>query len=253
MAGVPPDYFSEGGQLWGNPVYDWEQVEANGCDWWLHRFEGTLDYVDLLRIDHFRGFESFWAIPEGEKDARNGHWVKAPGEKFFNLLQERLGELPIVAEDLGIITPEVEALRDQFGFPGMKVLHFAFDSGPGNPYLPFNYGRNCLVYTGTHDNDTTVGWYKKRNAEQKERVRQYLGGSGPEGIHWNMIRLALGSVANQAVIPLQDILGLGSEARMNTPSSLGDNWSWRYRRDELTNELRERLRLLTELYGRAPQ
>jgi 4-alpha-glucanotransferase len=132
-------------------------------------------------------------------------------------------------------------------------LHFAFDSGPGNPYLPFNYGRNCLVYTGTHDNDTTVGWYKKRNAEQKERVRQYLGGSGPEGIHWNMIRLALGSVANQAVIPLQDILGLGSEARMNTPSSLGDNWSWRYRRDELTNELRERLRLLTELYGRAPQ
>ncbi|MFW6367982.1 MAG: 4-alpha-glucanotransferase [Halothece sp.] len=254
MAGVPPDYFSEGGQLWGNPVYNWEQVEANGFDWWLHRFEGTLDYVDLLRIDHFRGFESFWAVPEGEEDARNGHWVKAPGEKFFNILRDRLGELPIVAEDLGIITDEVEALRAKFNFPGMKVLDFAFDDGPGNPYLPFNYyDRNCIVYTGTHDNDTTVGWYKKRNAQQKEIVRQYLGGISSEGIHWSMIRLALGSVANQAIIPLQDVLGLGSEARMNTPSSIGENWAWCYRRDELTDQLRDRLGMLTYLYGRSPQ
>ena len=181
--------------------------------------------------------------------------MKAPGEKFFHILRDRLGELPIVAEDLGIITSDVEGLRAKFDFPGMKVLHFAFDSGPGNPYLPFNFhDRNCLVYTGTHDNDTTVGWYKKRNAEQKERVRQYVGGTGPEGaIHWNLIRVALASVANQAMIPLQDVLGLGSEARMNTPSQLGDNWAWRYGREQLTDQLRERLGLLTELYGRSPR
>jgi 4-alpha-glucanotransferase len=252
MAGVPPDYFSETGQLWGNPVFDWEQVQQNGFEWWLQRFQGTLDYVDIIRIDHFRGFEAFWAVEKGETDARNGWWVQAPGDTFFRILDEKLGQLPIVAEDLGIITPQVEALRDRFGFPGMKILHFAFDSGADNPYLPFNYdNRNCLVYTGTHDNDTTVGWFEKRSPQEKERVVEYLGCICPEGIHWSLIRLALGSVANQAIVPLQDVLGLGSEARMNTPSLAEGSWSWRYRPEALTPELRDHLKNLTEMYGRA--
>jgi len=252
MAGVPPDYFSDTGQLWGNPVYNWEQLEATGFEWWLQRFEGTLDYVDILRIDHFRGFQAFWAVDRGESDARNGRWIQAPGEQFFQLLGERLGQLPIVAEDLGIITPKVEALRDKFDFPGMKVLHFAFDSGPGNPYLPFNYtNRNCIAYTGTHDNDTTVGWFDKRSPEAQQRVRDYLGCIEPNGIHWSLIRLAMASVANQAIIPLQDVLGLGSEARMNTPNQIEGSWRWRYRSEALTEELQQRLGKLTELYGRA--
>ncbi|WP_017305440.1 4-alpha-glucanotransferase [Spirulina subsalsa] len=253
MAGVPPDYFSETGQLWGNPVYNWEALQATGFKWWIQRIKGMLNYVDLMRIDHFRGFESYWAVPGGEKTAINGEWVEAPGSEFFKLLREELGELPIIAEDLGVITPEVEALRDEFSFAGMKVLHFAFDSGPGNPFLPFHHHPNCVVYTGTHDNNTTVGWYEARSHEEKERVLNYLGGYPEEGIHWAMIRMALCSVGNCAIFPLQDALGLGGETRMNYPGAAEGNWTWRYRSEMLTQELRDRLRFLSDIYNRLPR
>ncbi|MBF2021522.1 MAG: 4-alpha-glucanotransferase [Hydrococcus sp. C42_A2020_068] len=253
MAGVPPDYFSETGQLWGNPVYDWEKHQQTNFAWWMRRVEGILEYVDIIRIDHFRGFEAFWAVPQGEETAMNGEWIEAPGEAFFNLLKQKLGKLPIVAEDLGVITPEVEALRDKFGFPGMKILQFAFDSDRANPFLPFNYvNRNCIVYTGTHDNDTTVGWFNARSPEEQARVVDYLGCLCPDGIHWSLIRLALGSVANQAIFPFQDLLGLGNDARMNTPSVPDGNWGWRYRAEAVNSEVGEHLKYLTYLYGRAP-
>jgi 4-alpha-glucanotransferase len=251
MAGVPPDYFSETGQLWGNPVYNWRNLARTNYDWWIQRVKTMLDYVDIMRIDHFRGFEGFWAVPQGEKNAINGRWVKAKGEPFFQLLTNELGELPIVAEDLGVITPEVEALRDKFGLPGMKILHFAFDSDRANPFLPFNYNnRNCIVYTGTHDNDTTVGWFAKRSEEEQARVVDYLGCIAHDGIHWSLIRLAMGSVANLAIFPLQDILGLGSEAKMNTPGVAENNWEWRYQAENLTDDLKNHLAYLTYLYGR---
>jgi 4-alpha-glucanotransferase len=253
MAGVPPDYFSDTGQLWGNPVYDWEKHERTNFAWWMRRVEGILEYVDIIRIDHFRGFEAFWAVPEGEETAMNGEWIEAPGEAFFNLLKQKLGKLPIVAEDLGVITPEVEALRDNFGFPGMKILQFAFDSDRANPFLPFNYvNRNCIVYTGTHDNDTTMGWFNARSPEEQARVVDYLGCVCSDGIHWSLIRLALGSVANQAIFPFQDLLGLGNDARMNMPSVPDGNWGWRYRSEAVNAEVGEHLKYLTYLYGRAP-
>ncbi|NES83960.1 MAG: 4-alpha-glucanotransferase [Moorea sp. SIO2B7] len=253
MAGVPPDYFSETGQLWGNPVYNWRNLERTNFKWWIQRIEGMLDYVDIIRIDHFRGFEGFWAVPQGETVAMNGRWVKAKGDKFFTLLTKELGELSIVAEDLGVITPEVEALRDKFGLPGMKILQFAFDSDRANPFLPFNYvNRNCIVYTGTHDNNTTVGWFEERSPEEKARIEDYLGCICSEGVHWGLIRLAMGSVANQAIFPLQDILGLGTEAKMNTPGQSEGNWNWRYHAEDLIPELSEKLKYLTYLYGRAP-
>lgn len=251
MAGVPPDYFSATGQLWGNPVYDWEKVQENDFKWWIQRFKGTLEYFDMVRIDHFRGFQAYWAVPKGETTAIAGEWMEAPGEAFFKRLKEELGELPIIAEDLGVITPEVEELRDKFEFPGMKVLHFAFDSDRANPFLPYNYANhNCVVYTGTHDNNTTVGWFAHRSFEEKARVTDYLGSICPEGIHWSLIRLAMGSVANQAVFPLQDVLGLGENSRMNTPGLADGNWTWRYRPEMLTPDLTEYLRFITELYGR---
>jgi 4-alpha-glucanotransferase len=253
MAGVPPDYFSATGQLWGNPVYNWRNLARTNFDWWIKRVETILDYVDLIRIDHFRGFESFWAVREGETTAMEGLWVKAKGREFFNLLKAKLGDLQIVAEDLGVITPEVEALRDDFDFPGMKILHFAFDSDRANPFLPFNYvNRNCIVYTGTHDNDTTVGWFEARSEEEQARVIDYLGCVCPEGIHWSLIRLAMSSVANQAIFPLQDLFGLGTQHRMNTPSVAENNWEWRYQPEMLTQEIGDHLGKLTELYGRSP-
>lgn len=252
MAGVPPDYFSETGQLWGNPTYDWEVLQKRGFRWWLQRLRSLLDYVDLIRIDHFRGFQAYWAVPEGETTAMNGRWIEAPGEAFFNVVKAEFGSLPILAEDLGLITPEVEALRDQFDFPGMKILQFAFGGDASNPYLPFNIVRNCVIYTGTHDNDTTVGWFDTANEYERDRVLRYIGGLSGDGIHWSMIRLALSSIANQAIIPLQDLLGLGSFARMNLPGNAEGNWAWRYRSEMLTGELRERLRELTRLYGRLP-
>ncbi len=252
-AGVPPDYFSATGQLWGNPVYNWERLAEDNFQWWIERVKGMLDYVDVMRIDHFRGFEAFWAVPGEDNVAINGEWVEAPGDAFFTALKADLGDLPIVAEDLGVITPEVEALRDKFGFPGMKIMQFAFDSDRANPFLPFNYTtRNCVAYTGTHDNDTTVGWFEARSPEEQARVVDYLGCIAPEGIHWSMIRLVLSSVANIAIIPLQDVLGLGTAAKMNTPSQAEGNWGWRYLSDELKMGLCHQMRKLTHIYGRDP-
>ncbi|ACK65740.1 4-alpha-glucanotransferase [Rippkaea orientalis PCC 8801] len=250
MAGVPPDYFSATGQLWGNPVYNWQKLQGTNFQWWIQRFKSTLEYVDIVRIDHFRGFEAYWAVPEGEKTAMNGKWIKAPGRQFFERLKQELGQLPIVAEDLGVITPEVEALRDDFGFPGMKILHFAFDSDRVNPFLPYNYVKNCVVYTGTHDNNTTVGWFEGRNQEEKRRVTDYLGCVSHEGIHWSLIRLAMGSVADLAIFPLQDLLGLHQNGRMNTPGLAEGNWGWRYQSHVLNQDLVNHLRFVTELYGR---
>lgn len=253
MAGVPPDYFSATGQLWGNPVYNWEELEKTDFKWWIQRVEAILEYVDIIRIDHFRGFQAYWAVPQGEKTAMNGSWLEAPGDEFFQLLAQDLGELPIVAEDLGVITPEVEALRDKFKFPGMKILHFAFDSDRANGFLPFNYtNRNCVVYTGTHDNNTTVGWFSERSPEAQARVIDYLGCLCADGIHWALIRLALSSVGNTVIIPFQDILGLGTDAKMNTPSQPTGNWAWRCRTEAFNQELSGRLRYLTYLYGRTP-
>ncbi len=252
MAGVPPDYFSATGQLWGNPVYNWEELEKTNFQWWIDRVKATLQQVDILRIDHFRGFQAFWSVPKGEETAIEGEWIDAPGDALFTVLAEKLGKLPIVAEDLGVITPEVEALRDKFQFPGMKILQFAFDSDRANPFLPFNYiRRNCVVYTGTHDNDTTVGWYVERSIEEQARVNDYLGCTVPEGIHWSLIRLAMGSVANTAIFPLQDIFGLDTDARMNVPSVAEGNWSWRYSKEMLIPWLSNHLKHLTYLYGRS--
>lgn len=251
MAGVPPDYFSETGQLWGNPIYNWEEMKGWGFKWWMNRFSSMLDYVDWIRIDHFRGFQAYWEVPQGETTAMNGQWVEAPGDELFQTIKQELGTLPIIAEDLGVITPDVEELRDKFGFPGMKILQFAFGSGPDNPYLPFNYARNCLVYTGTHDNNTTVGWFNNLQPWDREGLENYMGHFSPDGIHWDLMRLALSSVADTAIFPLQDVLGLGEEARMNTPGQPGGNWGWRYRAEALTPELSDRLRHLTITYGRA--
>lgn len=252
MAGVPPDYFSATGQLWGNPVYNWENLQQTHFQWWIERFQAMLDYVDLIRIDHFRGFQAYWVVPQGEETAMNGQWVEAPGEQLFQTLNERLGKLPVLAEDLGVITPEVEALRDQFEFPGMKVLQFAFGDDPGNPFLPFNYPRNCVVYTGTHDNDTTVGWFNQLSDYEKNKVQTYLGHFGHDGIQWDLIRIAMSSIANIAIIPVQDLLGLGTDARMNFPSKAEGNWAWRYQSGTLTGELTHRLKELTTTFGRAP-
>ncbi|NEQ37890.1 MAG: 4-alpha-glucanotransferase [Okeania sp. SIO3I5] len=251
MAGVPPDYFSETGQLWGNPVYQWDKLEQNNFLWWVQRIQSMLDTVDLIRIDHFRGLAAYWAVPQGETTAINGEWVTAPGKTFFNTIKEKLGTLPIIAEDLGIITPDVEELRDKFEFPGMKILHFAFDSGSDNPYLPYNYNSaNWVVYTGTHDNNTTVGWFNKRSPEEQERVYRFLGSSWGNGIHWDLIRLAMSSVAYMAIFPLQDILGLGEEAIMNQPGVPDGNWDWRYQSGMLTSEASDRLKEVTDIYGR---
>lgn len=254
MAGVPPDYFSETGQLWGNPVYDWEVLEESDFTWWVQRIKGMLEYVDIMRIDHFRGFQAFWSVPEGEETAENGEWVEAPGDEFFAILKRELGTLPtIVAEDLGVITVEVEELRDKYEFPGMKILHFAFDSDRANGFLPFNFtNRNCVVYTGTHDNDTTAGWFEKRSFSDRKKVVDYLGGICNEGIHWSLIRLGMSSVANMAIFPVQDLLGLGSGAKMNTPGTIIDNWSWRYLEWELTDDISQYLKEITFLYGRKP-
>ncbi len=252
MAGVPPDYFSDTGQLWGNPVYNWEYLEKNNFAWWIARFEALLHYVDWIRIDHFRGFEAFWAVPKGEETAMNGEWVTAPGEAFFRQLEKVLGKLPILAEDLGVITPEVELLRDGFNFPGMKVLHFAFGSDPGNPFLPFNYVRNCVVYTGTHDNNTTVGWFQSLSDWERQNLMVHLGTISSEGIHWDLIRQAMASVANLCIIPLQDVLGLGNDARMNFPGVAEGNWGWRCETNQLTDWMVQRLQHMTQRMGRSP-
>jgi 4-alpha-glucanotransferase len=261
QAGVPPDYFSATGQLWGNPLYRWDVIAEAGYSWWIERLRATLGLVDLIRLDHFRGFEAYWEVPGADRTALHGRWVKAPGHELFEAVQKALGELPIVAETLGVITPEVEALRDRFGFPGMAILQFAFGTDPQAPdFMPHNYQRHMAVYTGTHDNDTTLGWWASagvgdstRTAEQVQKEKAfalaYLGADGHE-MNWVLIRTALASVADIAVVPLQDVLGLGSEARMNLPGRPSGNWRWRFTADMLTAPIRERLAELTRIYER---
>ncbi len=252
VAGVPPDYFSSDGQLWGNPHYDWDALERDGYRWWIERFKTTFDVFDIVRVDHFRGFEAAWQVPAKAKTAREGHWVKGPGEKLFDALQAALGPLAIIAEDLGVITPEVEALRDRYNFPGMKILQFAFDSGPSNPYLPHNHIRNMVVYTGTHDNDTTRGWYDSVPDEERGEMNAYLGTSGDD-CGSDLMRAALMSVADTAIIPFQDILKLGNEARMNLPGTASGNWEWRFSWDMLPQDLAVSVRSRVERYGRTQQ
>lgn len=249
VAGVPPDYFSKTGQLWGNPLYNWEEMIRQGYSWWIERVRSALALYDLIRLDHFRGFSACWQVPAGDKTAVNGRWVDGPGEALFDALGDALGVLPIVAEDLGHITPDVEQLLDRLSFPGMKILQFAFDSGPSNPYLPHNHVRNSVVYTGTHDNDTTAGWFSSLPARTRKRVLHYLGSSG-EDLVWDLIRTALASVADTAIVPLQDVLVLDGASRMNLPGTSVGNWSWRFSSGALTGKLSKRLVELTELYGR---
>jgi 4-alpha-glucanotransferase len=251
VAGVPPDIFSATGQRWGNPLYRWDRLADRAYDWWIERFRGTLQLVDIVRLDHFRGFESYWEVPGEHQTAEHGRWVPGPGATLFEAAESALGRIPMMVEDLGLITPEVAQLRDRLGYPGMKVLQFAFGDDATNPYLPHNYIQDCVVYTGTHDNDTTVGWYQAASELEQHKVRHYLGVSGQD-IAWDFIRCALSSVADTAIIPLQDVLSLGSEARMNFPGSAENNWAWRYREDQLRPEHAARLRDLTETYGRLP-
>lgn len=251
VSGVPPDYFSTTGQLWGNPLYDWNELKRNGYKWWMDRVKHQLHLVDYLRIDHFRGFEAYWSVPYGEETAVNGHWEKGPFKDFFFALQNALGEnLPIFAEDLGVITADVETLRDDFNLPGMKVLQFGFENyNPYNQFLPHNFVQNCICYTGTHDNDTTLGWYEKQNDYTKECVQKYMHTSD-QRITWAFIETALSSIARYAIFPIQDILSVGSEGRMNTPSTSQGNWSFRFQKAALSDKIAEELKKLTQFYGR---
>ncbi len=240
VAGVPPDAFSASGQLWGNPLYDWGALRTTRYRWWVERFRRTFELVDLTRVDHFRGFVAYWSVPERAKTARRGRWRRGPGREPFDAATAELGELPVIAEDLGVITPPVERLRDELGFPGMRVLQFGFDGRRGNPHRPENVPEHAVVYTGTHDNDTARGWCE--SLSPRERVRAGLDEREP---HWSLVELALGSRARLAILPAQDLLGLGSEARMNHPGRAEGNWSWRLRRGQLTDELAARLREAT--------
>jgi len=251
VAGVPPDYFSVTGQRWGNPLYRWDKMAETGYRWWVARMRQSFTLYDVLRLDHFRGFEAYWEVPASAPTAVDGRWVKGPGADLFQVLQAELGDLPIIAEDLGLITPEVDALRREFDLPGMKVLHFAFGDDPTNPYLPHNYTPNYVVYTGTHDNDTTIGWFNSLDPATRAATLTYLGRDETTvDIAWDLMRLGLMSVANYAITPLQDILRLGSEARMNTPGRLGGNWAWRYAAEALSEELAHQLRQLSYIYSR---
>jgi 4-alpha-glucanotransferase len=260
VSGVPPDYFSETGQLWGNPIYRWTEIERSGFKWWIERFRGTFRLFDLVRLDHFRGFEAYWAVPAGERTAVNGKWIKAPGGKLFRAVTKKLPDAEIVAENLGDITPEVEELRRQFKFPGMAVLQFGFSiEQQAAMFRPHNLERDVFAYTGTHDNDTVMGWWTSEGGDstrtledvrkEKALTRRYLGPSD-EAINWKLIRVLLGSVARVAVVPMQDVLGLGSESRMNMPGVGNGNWSWRMKPGAFTGEYQERLRDLADIYDR---
>lgn len=255
-AGVPPDYFSQKGQLWGNPIYKWEVHEADGFSWWISRIKGMLKLVDVVRIDHFIGLSAYWEVSANAPTAETGRWVKAPGREMFKSLKKELGDLPFIAEDLGVMTKEVEALRDDFELPGMKVLQFAFtynsdgNQDNKNMFLPFNYSPNTVVYTGTHDNDTTLGWYNSISDRERDLVRRYLA-RPDDNIVWDLIREAFSSVSNYAIIPMQDILVLDTESRMNIPSTLEEsNWSWRMQSDDMADFIASRLKGMVELYGR---
>jgi len=251
IAGVPPDAFSDTGQLWGNPLYDWDVLRADGHAFWVRRMQRMLEQVDVVRIDHFRAFAAYWRVDYGATDARGGDWVDGPGRALFDDLKAALGDLPIIAEDLGIITPDVEALRDDVGLPGMKVLQFAFEGDPNHMYLPHQHVPNCVVYTGTHDNNTTRGWWDDAGDDVKDQVRRYLATDGGD-IAYDMVRAALASVAHLAVFPMQDALSLDGGARMNIPGQAEGNWGWRVRADAFNPDVAGRWRSLVETYGRAP-
>jgi 4-alpha-glucanotransferase len=253
VAGVPPDYFSSTGQLWGHPVYNWEVLRKNGYTWWINRIEHNLMLFHMFRLDHFRGFVGYWKVHAREKTAINGEWIKAPAKDFFKLLFRHFTHLPLIAEDLGIITPDVREVIHQFGFPGMKVLLFAFGEDlPTNPYAPHNHVKNCVVYTGTHDNNTTRGWFTSElNDEGKKRLYGYVGRNVTERtVHWELIRLAMGSVADMVILPMQDLLGLGEKSRMNLPASVRGNWQWRLKRKQMSGSLKKKLSEITRIDGR---
>ncbi|MCH5340152.1 MAG: 4-alpha-glucanotransferase [Acetatifactor sp.] len=252
VAGCPPDAFSVTGQLWGNPLYDWEYHRKTGYQWWLKRLAACYQMYDVVRIDHFRAFDAYYSIPAGAKTAEIGEWKPGPGYELFAAMKKELGQREVIAEDLGFLTPSVLRLVKRTGYPGMKVLQFAFDSREESDYLPHNYPQNCVVYTGTHDNDTTLGWYRTLNRQDKKFCEEYLNisRSRRKEAHWELVRAAYASVANLAVIPMQDLLGLGAEARINTPSTLGDNWKWRMKQGAFTEELAEKMRNMAKLYGR---
>jgi 4-alpha-glucanotransferase len=251
VAGVPPDAFSPTGQHWGNPLYRWDVGRATQYEWWVQRISWALQACDIVRLDHFRGFESYWEIPASERTAVTGRWVKGPGDDLFNVLRARLGDLPFIAEDLGMITPEVYALRDRLRIPGMKVLQFGFDNPGAHIYLPHKFVTNCVVYTGTHDNDTMLGWWRSAATKEEKRFATAYLGDASDGIHWAFIRMALTSIADLAVVPLQDVLGLDSDSRMNTPSHPDGNWGWRFQPGMLTHEWSEKLAALTAVSDRA--
>lgn len=258
VSGVPPDFFSQTGQLWGNPVYDWTACARDGYDWWIKRIAGVLQHTDMLRIDHFRGFDAYWEVPFGDPTAEHGKWVRAPGEDFFATVRAVLGNVPIIAEDLGVVTPGVEHLRDSNGFPGMKICQFGFsvdDKGrfdARNEFLPHNYGYDFVAYTGTHDNDTTLGWFRSLPKDLQRQVCRYLGCS-PSSVAWGMMRAVIASHARYAVFPMQDLLGLDGSARMNTPSTCGpQNWAWRMTANALEKARVTRFTSLLHLYGRTP-
>ena len=252
VAGCPPDGFSATGQLWGNPLYRWEYHRQTGYQWWIQRIRHCFQLYDVVRIDHFRGFEAYYSIPYGDATAQNGHWEQGPGMELFRRLKEELGEMNIIAEDLGFLTEGVYRMLAETGYPGMKVLEFAFDSREESDYLPHNYSHNCVVYTGTHDNNTLAGWYQEMNDHDRWFAGEYMNNkkSSPEELPWDFIRLAMSSVADLAVVPIQDYLGLGAEARFNYPSTLGGNWEWRLLPGEITDGLLEKIRHMTKLYGR---
>ncbi|EDS77161.1 4-alpha-glucanotransferase [Clostridium botulinum C str. Eklund] len=250
VSGCPPDGFSETGQLWGNPIYNWSYLEKTNYNWWVKRIRANSKLYDITRIDHFRGFESYWQVPYGEETAINGEWVKGPAMKLFSVIKEELGDIDIIAEDLGYLTDEVRKFREDSGYPGMKVLEFAFDAREESDYLPHNYDKGCVVYTGTHDNDTVNGWFENANKSDVDFAIKYLKLTKEEGYNWGFIRGALGSVAYLAIAQLQDYLGLGTESRMNIPSTLGGNWRWRAKKKDINDDLSEKIYEVTKLYGR---
>ena len=250
VAGCPPDAFARTGQLWGNPLYKWDYHEKTGFKWWINRIRSCYELYDVVRIDHFRGFDEYYSIPFGDPTAENGHWVKGPGYKLFEVMKKELGDIRVIAEDLGYLTPSVIALVKRTKFPGMKILQFAFDAREESDYLPHNYVQNSIVYTGTHDNETTLGWFNTIPREDKRFAKKYLNIKSNKDIVWEFIRATFASVSNTAVIPMQDYLGLGKEARINTPSTLGKNWTWRMSSDAITDELAERMLDMAKTYGR---
>jgi len=256
VSGVPPDYFSKTGQLWGNPVYDWDRLSATGFEWWVRRMDHGLRFYDILRIDHFRGFVAYWEVAAGEKTAAKGRWVKAPAENLFQSIRRHNPNLPIIAENLGTITPDVKEFMERLGIPGMRVLLFAFGDGVAeNPYAPHNHVKNCVVYTGTHDNNTVKGWYEQEaTPEEKENLQRYLSHPiSPDEVPAEFVRMAMMSVADVAIMPMQDVIGLGAESRMNTPSTTQNNWQWRLNPHALTSDLSEKMWQLAKIYSRLPQ